>query len=86
MGYPEEDFDKTLDEAIVELLKVPVVKGEILLESKVISYAMADPKLEDLSEAQKHLLRMGPENVRKIQAKLREIGLALGIPENKLPK
>ena len=86
LGYPEEDFNKTLAEAIVELLKVPVVKGEILLESKVISYEMADPKLEDLSEAQKHLLRMGPENVRKIQAKLREIGLALGIPENKLPK
>jgi hypothetical protein len=29
---------------------------------------------------------MGPENVRKIQAKLREIGLAAGIPENKLPQ
>jgi hypothetical protein len=86
LGYPEEDFNKTLTAAIVELLKVPVVEGEILLEAKVISYAMADPTLENLSEAQKHLIRMGPENVRKIQAKLREIGLALGIPENKLPR
>ena len=86
LGYPEEDFNKTLTAAIVELLKAPVVEGDILLEAKVISYAMADPALENLSEAQKHLIRMGPENVWKIQAKLREIGLALGIPENKLPQ
>ncbi len=86
LGYPGEDFDKTLTAAIVELLKAPVVEGDILLEAKVISYAIADPALEKLSEAQKHLIRMGPENVRKIQAKLREIGLALGIPDNKLPK
>jgi len=86
LGYPEEDFDKTLTVAIVELLKAPVVEGDILLEAKVVSYTMADPELENLSEAQKHLIRMGPENVRKIQAKLREIGLALGIPENKLPQ
>ncbi|GAH52328.1 unnamed protein product, partial [marine sediment metagenome] len=79
-------FDKTLTVAIVELLKAPVVEGDILLEAKVVSYKMADPELENLSEAQKHLIRMGPENVRKIQAKLREIGLALGIPENKLPQ
>ncbi len=86
LGYPEEDFNKTLAAAIVELLKAPVVEGAILLEAKVVSYTMADPELENLSEAQKHLIRMGPENVRKIQAKLREIGLALGIPENKLPQ
>jgi hypothetical protein len=86
LGYPDEDFNKTLTAAIVELLKAPVIEGDILLEAKVISYAMADPRLENLSEVQKHLIRMGPENVRKIQAKLREIGLALGIPENKLPQ
>jgi hypothetical protein len=86
LGYPDEDFNKTLTAAIVELLKAPVVEGDILLEAKVISFAIADPRLENLSEAQKHLIRMGPENVRKIQAKLREIGLALGIPDNKFPQ
>jgi len=29
---------------------------------------------------------MGPENTRKIQAKLREMASALGVPENQLPK
>ena len=86
LGYPEGDFNKTLTAAIVELLKVPVVEGDILLEATVVSYTIADPELENLSEAQKHLIRMGPENVQEIQAKLREIGLALGIPENKLPR
>ncbi len=86
LGYPEEDFDKTLTAAIVELLKAPVVEKKILLVATVVSYTMADPELENLNEAQKHLIRMGPENVRKLQAKLREIGLALGIPENKLPR
>jgi len=86
LGYPDEDFDGALVEAIVELLKVPVVQGDMLLERKVISYAIADPGLENLSEAQKYLLRMGPDNTRKIQGKLREFGAALDIPESLLPR
>jgi len=86
LGYPEQDFQQTLFKAIIELLKTPVIEGEILLEEEVITYKMADPKLEQLSPAQKHLIRMGPENVRKIQAKLREIALTLGIPESQLPQ
>ena len=45
-----------------------------------IGYGYADPKLEAMPAAQKQLLRMGPENARAVQAKLREIALALGIP------
>jgi len=86
LGYPEQDFQETLFKAIIELLKTPVIEGEILLEEKVTTYMMVDPKLEQLSLAQKHLIRMGPENVRKIQAKLREMALALGIPESQLPQ
>ncbi|NQT80818.1 MAG: DUF3014 domain-containing protein [Candidatus Aminicenantes bacterium] len=86
LGYPGKDFDITLRAAIVELLKVPIIKGEVQLEKKVISYAIVDPVLESLSEAQKHILRMGPNNVHKIQGKLRELGAALGIPGNKFPR
>jgi hypothetical protein len=46
---------------------------------------MADERLESLSPAQKQLFRMGPRNVKIIQAKLRDIALYLGIPQNKLP-
>jgi hypothetical protein len=89
LGYPNRDFQDTLVRAIKELLRTPVVEGDILMEEKVISYAMvsmADEKLEDLSDAQKHLIRMGPKNTAKIQGKLREIAQALGVPENQLPK
>ena len=79
-------FDAVLERAIVELLKVPVVEGDVALRPAGISYAFADPRLEGLSAAQKQLLRMGPENVRAIQNKLREIASALAIPESRLPR
>jgi hypothetical protein len=85
LGYPDTNFEDTLTKAVVELLKVPVVK-DVLVEKKIISYAMVDPELESLSQAQKHLLRMGPENILRIQAKLREFALALGIPSSRLPR
>lgn len=78
LGYPDAKFEDTLRKAINELLKVPVVEKNINLEKKVITYMMVDPELENLSSAQKHLLRMGPDNVRSIQAKLREMSRALG--------
>jgi len=84
LGYPKGDFRKTLTRAIVELLEVPVVEGDILIEKKVITYKMSDPRLEKLSGAQKHLFRMGPENTQIIQEKLREMASALGIPEEQL--
>jgi Protein of unknown function (DUF3014) len=84
-GTAEGEADRTLERAIVELLRVPVVEGDIALEPQGIGYAFADPRLEQLSAAQKQLLRMGPDNVRKIQAKLREIAPHLGIVESRLP-
>jgi len=86
LGYPKEDFDLTLLRAIIEILKTPVVEDPIVLEKKVTTYMMVDPVLEGLSSPQKHMLRMGPENVQLIQAKLREIALALGFTDAQLPK
>jgi len=85
LGYPDADFQDTLVMAIRELLEVPVIKKDILLEKKIVSFIMAEPELEKMSQAQKHLFRMGPENVSNIQAKLREMALVLGVPESKLP-
>ncbi len=86
LGYPKEDFHQTLLRAIIEILKAPIVEDPIILEKGVTTYQMVDPKLEDLSPAQKHLLRMGPENLQLIQAQLREIALALGFAEAQLPR
>lgn len=86
LGYPDKVFRKTLILAIAELLKVPVLDQNIEVARDVISYKIVDPRLESLNPAQKHFLRMGPENVEIIQAKLRELAKELGVPESELPQ
>ena len=79
LGYPSRDFDATLARAIDELISTPIPQGEVALVPKVSSYEFADPSLEKLSPAQKHLVRMGPANARTIQRKLTEIRDELGL-------
>lgn len=73
LGYPGKDFGETLFQAFSVILDTPVLEGDIRLEEKVTAYAFADPGLENLSAAQKLLLRMGPGNIKKIQAKIKDI-------------
>jgi len=73
LGYPDTDFNVTLFQAMDELMKVPIIEEDVALEEKLMSYVMVDPELEKMSEAQKHLFRMGPVNIRKIKAKLKEL-------------
>jgi hypothetical protein len=73
LGYPGIDFKTTLMRAIEELLAVPVVNEEVVLEEKLQSFGLADARLEGMSQAQKHLFRMGPRNVGRIKTKLREL-------------
>jgi len=80
------DFDDTLVRAMAELLETPVVDGPILLEQKVLSYAMTDPALEALSPAQKQLLRMGPKGVQVVHEKIGQLAAALGIAPSRLPR
>jgi len=82
LGHPPGRFDDVVAKAIHTLLATPVVDGEIELRPKVVTYAFADPRLEALSPAQRHLLRMGPRNVRLIQGELRALAAALGVPES----
>ena len=79
LGYPDGDFDRALERAIVQMLNTPVVDGDIALTPKSVSWEFADPKLQSLTPAQRQFLRMGPRNMRIIQAKLREIAPLVGI-------
>jgi len=81
----DDNFDPVLERAIVELLKVPVVEGEVELYPHGTVWAFADPHLQEMTAAQKQLLRMGPQNVRAVQGKLREIAASLAIPASRLP-
>ena len=85
LGLRPESFDAVLEKAIVSLLQTPAVDAEVQAAPKGIAYRFADPKLENLTAAQKQLLRTGSRNVRIIQSSLRQLALALGIPPERLP-
>lgn len=73
IAEPGADFDQTLLNAIDTLLDTPQVPMPVEVYTDSVMYKYANPVLENLSAPQKQLLRTGPENMRKIKAKLREI-------------
>jgi hypothetical protein len=82
LGHPEGRFRVPLAAAMARLSEVPVLAAEVALRpvtKPILLYQYVDPKLEGLSPAQKMLLRTGPRNVAKLQAKLKEIHAALGL-------
>lgn len=79
LGYPGEEFEATLERAIKRVLAVPLVDGPIEVEPTVTAYEFQDPALEELSPAAKQFLRLGPENLQRVQSKLRAIGRAIGL-------
>jgi Protein of unknown function (DUF3014) len=83
LGSPEP-FDGTLEAAIVRLVQTPAAADTRVTAKGAEGFQYADGGLESLTDAQKLLLRMGPRNARIVQDKLREIGLALGIPAARL--
>ena len=86
ISRPGEHFHDVLESAIIVLLKTPVVPADTPLKEKVVTYAFTDPRLEALSPAQRLLIRTGPKNERRVQAKLRELALALGMTPDRIPE
>ncbi len=69
----ERPFEPRLRQALGVLLTTPVVNDPPELVDAIGRLTYRDEALERLSLPQKHLLRMGPQSVGRIQAKLREI-------------
>jgi len=82
LGYPDKDFGQTLLKAIDEILRVPVPSDDMAVELDVVTYTYTDPDLEKLSDAQKHVLRMGPDNIRIIQSKLKKMAEMIKADQN----
>lgn len=80
VGRPDRSFDETLVLAMRELLESPVPDDSVEVVPRIKTYGFANPRLESLTDAQKHFFRMGPDNVLRIQGKLREIGANLDLP------
>jgi hypothetical protein len=80
LGYPGRSFDEATSQAIERLLAVEVPNDPPALVARgADGWAYAESWLEEESSAAKHLLRLGPENARRAQAKLRELAAALGL-------
>jgi hypothetical protein len=77
LGYADRQFDTMVFQAINRLLETPIVEKPIRLVRPVVMYRYEDPLLENLSPAQKQLMRMGPDNTRAIQAKLGDLAREL---------
>ena len=72
LGYPDGYFNDRLVAAIDDMLAAPDVSSPKLTQPKVL-YEFADPALENLSAGQKILVRMGPDNAKRVKEKLRAI-------------
>jgi hypothetical protein len=80
LGYPGRSFDQVTARALSRLERAPVRDAPVEVVDEGGIYLFADRALEEASQVDKHLLRMGPRNTRRVQAKAREIREALGLP------
>jgi hypothetical protein len=71
LGLNPDEFDNAVIRMLDRILATPEIDGPIALTRKSVLYRYADPQLEELVPLQKQLLRMGPENIRRIKLQAR---------------
>lgn len=79
IGRPGTTLEARLALAIDRLVSVPAPEGDVEIEATTRRYA--DPALEAKPAAAKHLMRMGPRNMKLIQGKLRDLATELALPQ-----
>jgi len=77
IGKPGKTFNEVLKAAMDRLIAVPIPKGPVKVRRDGLTYKFVDAELEGRTPAEKHLLRMGPKNMRIVQAKLQALRAAL---------
>jgi hypothetical protein len=73
LGYSNIDFDTRMQQVFSMVADAPIIEDPIELSSISVNYKYVDPNLEALPNAQKLLIRMGPENARKIKAAVKKL-------------
>ncbi len=78
-GYPKGyEIEDVLNKAIAKILDTPIILDRIpLVRRTTIYYKYADANIEKLDPVQKQFIRMGPENTKKVQIKLRQFASAI---------
>lgn len=79
LGLPDADVDTVLDDALKAILSVPVPSLPIEVVETDKGYAYAHAKLEAADPLSKQLVRLGPNNLVRLQRHVRELrGLLRG--------
>ena len=68
---PEHQLEDILVKSAAEILAAPTIEEPIALVRPSVLYKFANKKFESLSPVSKLMIRMGPENTRIIQNKVR---------------
>lgn len=80
LGYPEPSFDRVLERAVARMLDTPVPTEPVAVEAEGgTAFRFARPEFEELSPAEKQLIRFGPANQRRLQNHIRAIASAIGL-------
>lgn len=79
LGYPNASLDRVTAKALRRIEAVPVTAQDVEVVGEGALYTFADPRLENLGQVERQLLRMGPRNVSLVQQKARELSDALGL-------
>ena len=79
---PGKRLEDVFGAAVEHLAQVPLSDAplEVVPMEKAVGYTFLDPRLEALSPAQKHLLRMGPANARAVVKALQSFRAAAFSP------
>lgn len=67
LGYPDQQFDDRLQQAIKVLLSAPEISDEPDLTLPSVHYAFADAETEQLGLAQKQMARLGQANQQRLK-------------------
>lgn len=73
LGYPRGYFNDRALVAIDDMLAAPDLHDPIAVTRVGSHYVFVDPRLQSLSNGQKLMVRLGPENEAQFKAKLRMI-------------
>ena len=79
LGIPDQNFADAMTLAIGNLLSAEFPDGPLEVQPNEAVYEFRDLGVETHSPAEKHLIRMGPENAGRIQAKLTELRDAIAV-------
>ncbi|WDE06997.1 DUF3014 domain-containing protein [Thalassomonas viridans] len=82
LGYPDDDFTHTLQDAITRVLDMEIPKESMEVIRPSVMFRYKDPEIEAMDDADKLLLRLGKENLLVIKSVLLELNEKLARAES----